>query len=87
MHGAELADKRRTLIVAVAFGLPLFLLAMARDFGLIAPWLTPFWAARIAVASSGAFSWVLLRLRPVFFVVMVVDPCNRRRWLRRAVRR
>lgn len=45
MHGAELADKRRTLIVAVAFGLPLFLLAMARDFGLIAPWLTPFWAA------------------------------------------
>jgi P-type Cu+ transporter len=42
---AELADKRRKLIVAVAFGLPLFLLAMARDFGLIAPWLTPFWAA------------------------------------------
>jgi P-type Cu+ transporter len=42
---AELADKRRKLIVAVAFGLPLFLLAMARDFGLIQPWLTPFWAA------------------------------------------
>src|SRR5829696_3282634 len=41
----ELADKRRKLIVAVAFGLPLFVLAMARDFGLIAPWLTPFWAA------------------------------------------
>jgi P-type Cu+ transporter len=41
----ELADKRRKLIVAVAFGLPLFLLAMARDFGFIAPWLTPFWAA------------------------------------------
>jgi Cu+-exporting ATPase len=37
---AELADKRRKLIVAVAFGLPLFLLSMARDFGLIAPWLT-----------------------------------------------
>jgi Cu+-exporting ATPase len=36
---AELADKRRKLIVAIAFGLPLFLLSMARDFGLIAPWL------------------------------------------------
>ena len=36
---AELVDKRRKLIVAVAFGLPLFLLSMARDFGLIAPWL------------------------------------------------
>jgi Cu+-exporting ATPase len=44
-RGAELADKHRKLIVAVAFGLPLFLLAMARDFGLIQPWLTPFWAA------------------------------------------
>src|SRR5262245_29317071 len=41
----ELADKRRKLIVGIAFGLPLFLLSMARDFGLIAPWLTPFWAA------------------------------------------
>jgi Cu+-exporting ATPase len=41
----ELADKRRKLFVGIAFGLPLFLLSMARDFGLIAPWLTPFWAA------------------------------------------
>jgi Cu+-exporting ATPase len=41
----ETADKRRKLIVGVAFGLPLFVLSMARDFGLIAPWLTPFWAA------------------------------------------
>jgi Cu+-exporting ATPase len=41
----ELADKRRKLIVGVALGLPLFVLSMARDFGLIAPWLTPFWAA------------------------------------------
>ncbi|MBK9715191.1 MAG: copper-translocating P-type ATPase [Kouleothrix sp.] len=40
----ELADKRRKLIVGAALGLPLFLLSMARDFGLIAPWLTPFWA-------------------------------------------
>src|SRR6266545_918479 len=41
----ELADKRRKLLVGIAFGLPLFLLSMTRDFGLIAPWLTPFWAA------------------------------------------
>jgi Cu+-exporting ATPase len=45
----ELADKRRRLIVAVALGLPLFVLSMARDFGLIAPWLTPFWAANEAL--------------------------------------
>jgi Cu+-exporting ATPase len=44
-RSAELADKRRKLIVAIAFGLPLLVLAMARDFGLIQPWLTPFWAA------------------------------------------
>ncbi len=31
--------------MAVAFGLPLFLLSIARDFGLIAPWLASFWAA------------------------------------------
>ncbi len=48
----ELADKRRKLIVAIAFGLPLFLLAMARDFGLIAPWLTPFWAANEAAMDA-----------------------------------
>ena len=41
----ELADKRRKLIIGVALGLPLFVLSMARDFGLLAPWLTPFWAA------------------------------------------
>ncbi|MEO7910132.1 MAG: heavy metal translocating P-type ATPase, partial [Roseiflexaceae bacterium] len=48
----ELADKRRKLIIAVAFGLPLFLLAMARDFGWIAPWLTPFWAANEAAMDA-----------------------------------
>ncbi|HEX5689526.1 MAG TPA: copper ion binding protein, partial [Roseiflexaceae bacterium] len=52
-RSAELADKRRKLIVAVAFGLPLFLLSMARDFGLIAPWLTSFWAANEAVMEAG----------------------------------
>ena len=35
----ELADKRRKLLVGVALGLPLFLLSMARDLGLIEPWL------------------------------------------------
>ena len=45
----ELADKRRKLLVGVALGLPLFLLSMARDFGLIQPWLTPFWAANEAL--------------------------------------
>ena len=35
----ELAQRRRRLVVAVACGLPLFILSMSRDFGLIAPWL------------------------------------------------
>jgi Cu+-exporting ATPase len=35
----DLANKRRKLMVAVVFGLPLFVLAMARDFGFIQPWL------------------------------------------------
>ncbi|MBP1468321.1 hypothetical protein EYB53_021600 [Candidatus Chloroploca sp. M-50] len=35
---AELVDKRRKLVVAVVLGLPIFALAMARDFGLIDPW-------------------------------------------------
>ena len=41
----ELADKRRKLIVAAALSLPLFLLSMARDVGLIQPWLNATWAA------------------------------------------
>jgi Cu+-exporting ATPase len=45
---AELADKRRKLLVAVAFGLPLFVLSMARDFGLVAPWLIGAGAAMMA---------------------------------------
>jgi len=49
----ELADKRRKLIVGIILGLPLFLLSMARDFGLIAPWLTPFWAANEELMGHG----------------------------------
>jgi Cu+-exporting ATPase len=49
----ELADKRRKLLVGVALGLPLFLLSMARDFGFIQPWLTPYWAANEAAMGHG----------------------------------
>ena len=45
----ELADKRRKLLVGIALSLPLFALSMARDFGFIQPWLTPFWAANEAL--------------------------------------
>ena len=50
---AELADKRRKLIVAIAFGLPLFVLAMARDLGLIEPWLSAFWAHNEEIMGHG----------------------------------
>lgn len=39
-RAADLAEKRQTLLVAAALTIPLFLLSMARDFGLIQPWLT-----------------------------------------------
>lgn len=35
----EVAGKRNKLIVGVALGLPLFVVSMSRDFGLISPWL------------------------------------------------
>ncbi|MCU0493953.1 MAG: heavy metal translocating P-type ATPase [Chloroflexaceae bacterium] len=40
----ELADKQRKLTVGVVLTLPLFIVAMARDFGLILPWLIEPWA-------------------------------------------
>jgi Cu+-exporting ATPase len=49
----ETADKRRKLLVGIALGLPLFLLSIARDFGLIQPWLTPFWAANEELMGHG----------------------------------
>ncbi len=73
---AEVADKRRKLLVAVAFGLPLFVLSMAQDLGFIAPlW---FGEARTMAgsgmggdhmqASLNAFNWVFLALAtPVQF--------------------
>jgi Cu+-exporting ATPase len=76
----ELAQKRRKLLVGVALGLPLFVLSMARDFGLIAPWLTAFWAANEAAmghdgvmamhypASADLLNWLFLALAtPVQF--------------------
>src|SRR2546427_193911 len=64
-----------------ALGLPLFLLSMARDFGLIGAWLTPFWAAIEAQmghagetnlmhypASADLLNWLFLALAtPVQF--------------------
>ena len=47
-RAGELAYRRRQLIVGVALGLPLFLLSMARDFGLIQPWLIGASAAMMA---------------------------------------
>jgi P-type Cu+ transporter len=76
----ETADKRRKLLVGIAFGLPLFVLSMARDFGLIAPWLTAFWAANEELmghggaiiehypASADLLNWLFLALAtPVQF--------------------
>ncbi|GAB4128900.1 MAG: heavy metal translocating P-type ATPase [Roseiflexaceae bacterium] len=47
-RAAELEQKRRKLLVGVLFGLPLFLISMARDFGLIQPWLIGAGAAMMA---------------------------------------
>jgi len=46
----ELTTKRRQLMVGILFGLPLFLISMSRDFGLIAPWLVG------AAAGSGGMA-------------------------------
>ncbi|MEM8533866.1 MAG: heavy metal translocating P-type ATPase [Chloroflexota bacterium] len=35
----ELADKRRKLLVGVLLSVPVFVVSMSRDFGLIAPWI------------------------------------------------
>jgi len=40
---AEIADQTRKFWVGVAFALPLFLLSMARDFGLLGPWAHAHW--------------------------------------------
>ncbi len=49
----EMAVRRRRLVVGVVFSLPLFVLSMGRDFGLIAPWLIGEGAA-MAAAMAGS---------------------------------
>ncbi|NJP06669.1 MAG: copper-translocating P-type ATPase, partial [Chloroflexaceae bacterium] len=69
----ELADKRRKLTVAVVCSLPLMLLAMARDFGLIAPWLIGHTSMSDMTghsypAGADLFNWLFLLLAtPVQF--------------------
>jgi P-type Cu+ transporter len=72
----ELHDKRRKLVVALALGLPLFVLSMARDFGLISPWLTGAWAGMAQMpghsmdhpARADLLNWLFLALAtPVQF--------------------
>ncbi|HEY1012214.1 MAG TPA: heavy metal translocating P-type ATPase [Herpetosiphonaceae bacterium] len=70
----EFQDKRRKLLVAVAFGLPLFLLSMARDLGLLAPWLIgeaagmAGHAGMVTVARLDLLNWLFLLLAtPVQF--------------------
>jgi len=56
---AEMARQRRLLIMGVAFTLPLFLLSMGRDFGLLGAWATQSWV-----------NWLMLALAtPVQFYV------------------
>jgi len=42
---AEIRDQTRKFIVGVVFALPLFMLSMARDFGLIGPWSHAVWVS------------------------------------------
>lgn len=53
-RAAEVERKRRKLIVAIGFSLPLFLLSMARDFLLIPPLIAPWLADRLAGTTGTA---------------------------------
>ncbi len=72
----ELADKRRKLVVAVVFSIPLFVLSMSRDLGLIMPWFFGEWASMTGMSGDGmsapayadALNWFFLLLAvPVQF--------------------
>ncbi|OAN44280.1 haloacid dehalogenase [Chloroflexus islandicus] len=52
----EMAVRRRRLVVGVVFSLPLFVLSMARDFGLIAPWLIGEGAAMAATMAGSSMA-------------------------------
>ncbi len=49
---AEIADQTRKFWVGVAFSLPLFLLSMARDFGLLGPWAHAPWVNWLFLAMA-----------------------------------
>jgi Cu+-exporting ATPase len=70
-RASEYADKRRRLIVGIVFGLPLFLISMSRDFGLIGHWLVGPWAGMSGMAAPAAadvLNWLFLLLAtPVQF--------------------
>jgi Cu+-exporting ATPase len=65
----EVAGKRSKLRIGVALGLPLFLLSMARDFGLISPWLVGAAAGSTTYpAYADLLNWLFLLLAtPVQF--------------------
>ncbi len=52
----ELRDKRRKLLVGVVFSLPLFILSMSRDFGLISPWLIEPWATSLRLHQAAGLA-------------------------------
>ncbi|WP_322488500.1 heavy metal translocating P-type ATPase [Chloroflexus sp.] len=52
----EMALRRRRLVVGVVFSLPLFVLSMARDVGLVAPWLIGEGAAMAATMAGSSMA-------------------------------
>ncbi|NJO04084.1 MAG: copper-translocating P-type ATPase [Chloroflexaceae bacterium] len=73
-RAAEVARKRRKLIVGIVFSLPLFVISMARDFGLISPWLVGSAAGMAGMAghsypaAADLLNWLFLALAtPVQF--------------------
>ncbi|WP_416181131.1 heavy metal translocating P-type ATPase [Chloroflexus sp.] len=55
----EMAVRRRRLLVGVIFSLPLFVLSMARDFGLISPWLIGEGAAMAAAMAGSTLAEIM----------------------------
>ncbi len=55
----ELATRRRRLLVGIICGVPLFVLSMMRDFGLIAPWLIGDGAAMMAKMADASMAEVM----------------------------
>jgi len=63
---AEISKQRHLLIVGLVFTIPLFLISMSRDLGLLPPQL----------ATAAWLDWLLLALAtPVQFYVHIFTPC------------